>query len=426
MHDLREIFSEEQFGQTVEALQYRGFELTEGDRAVYYELRSLRSGQEDLRADKNRIAAQFKDSDDQRRAELREELATVESALESAKEQLEGVEPGFNDRMLRMPNISAPHVPIGGSEDENVEVSVHGEIKVLQGDVTLDHLTLGTRLGIIDNDNAAMLSGSKFSLLRGEGAVLKRALINFMLDSSTANGYEEVDAPYLVRPDIMQGTGQLPKFDDDMFKTTDNKGNPLYLIPTTEVTLTNLLRTHVFSPEELPYKLTGSSENFRREAGKSGQDTKGLIRNHQFPKIELVRVAHPDDSWESYYEMIDEASLVLETLGLPYRHLDLCTGDLGVAAMATRDLEVWLPSQGRYLEVSSVSNTGSYQSRRMGMKFLNPETGKREFVHTLNGTAVAVGRTLACILENGQNPDGSVDIPEALHDYTKFSRITTE
>lgn len=426
MHDLREIFSEEQFGLTVEALQYRGFELTEADRAAYQEVRGLRSGRDDLRAEKNRITGQFKDADNQTRVELRGELATVESAIAETEESLAEVEPGFTARMLSMPNVSAAHVPLGDTEDENIEVSVHGEIRVTQGNGTLDHLTLGTRLGIIDNDNATRLSGSKFSVLRSKGAVLKRALINFMLDSSTANGYEEVEVPYLVRPDAMQGTGQLPKFEDDMFRTTDNKGNPLYLIPTTEVPLTNLLKTHVFTPEELPYKLTGSSENFRREAGKSGQDTKGLIRNHQFPKIELVRIAHPDKSWESYYEMIDEASMVLEALGLPYRNLDLCTGDLGIAALATRDLEVWLPSQGRYLEVSSVSNTGAYQARRMGMKYLDPETGKREFVHTLNGTAVAVGRTIACILENGQNPDGSIDIPEALQDYTKFSKITVE
>jgi seryl-tRNA synthetase len=270
----------------------------------------------------------------------------------------------------------------------------------------------------------ARLSGTSFSLLRNEGAVLKRALVSFMLDAAAQKGYEEVEVPYLVKPDAMVGTGQLPKFEEDMFMTHDNRGNPLYLIPTTEVPLTNLMSDHVFSEGELPFKLTGYSENFRREAGKAGQDTKGLIRNHQFPKVELVRIDHPDHSWDSFQDMIGEAKGVLDALGLPYRALDLCTGDLGVAALATRDLEVWLPSQNRYLEVSSVSNTGDYQARRMGMKYLDTDTGKREFVHTLNGTAVAVGRTMACILENGQQADGSVVIPEVLHNYTHFSKLS--
>ncbi|HMS23632.1 MAG TPA: serine--tRNA ligase [Candidatus Saccharibacteria bacterium] len=422
MHDLRVLFSEEQFPASVEALDHRGFSLTETDQSIYQQIHTLQSEQDSLRADKNQISAQFRDSSEAEQALLRRVLGSVEIRMSELEESLADIEPSFHQRMLSMPNVSAEHVPIGESEEDNEVISTHGEPRTESW--TVDHLTLGTRLGIIDNKNAANLSGTKFSVLRNKGALLKRALVNFMLDQSTGNGYEEVEVPYLVRPEIMQGTGQLPKFEDDMFTTTDNKGNVLYLIPTTEVPLTNLLRDKIFTPDELPYKLTGYSENFRREAGKAGQDTKGLIRNHQFPKIELVRIAHPENSWESYYEMIDEAKFVLEALKLPSRTIELCTGDLGIAALSTRDLEVWLPSQNRYLEVSSVSNTGSFQARRMGMKFKDPVTGKREFVHTLNGTAVAVGRTMACILENCQNPDGSVDIPEVLQDYTKFKKIS--
>ena len=426
MHNLRELFSEEQFEASVEVLGHRGFDLNESDRDAYHNVHDLQIERDEFRAAKNRISEQFKDADTQNRVQLRDQIADIGSKLTVVEEALEAVEPSFTARMLSMPNISAAHVPIGVSEDDNVVISEHGEIRISKAGSMLDHLTLGTRLGIIDNENAAQLSGSKFSVLRSKGAVLKRALVNFMLDSAAGNGYEEVEVPYLVKPDVMQGTGQLPKFEDDMFQTTDNKGNPLYLIPTTEVPLTNLLRTHLFTTNELPYRLTGYSENFRREAGKAGQDTKGLIRNHQFPKIELVRITHPESSWDSFYEMIDEASLVLDALQLPYRTIDLCTGDLGIAALATRDLEVWLPSQNRYLEVSSVSNTGDFQARRMGMKYLDETTRKRDFVHTLNGTAVAVGRTLACIIENGQNPEGSIDIPEVLHDYTKFSKISLD
>ena len=207
-----------------------------------------------------------------------------------------------------------------------------------------------------------------------------------------------------------------------MFRTESNEGNPLYLIPTTEVPLTNMLRDHTFTEDELSVKLTGSSENFRREAGRAGADTKGLIRNHQFPKVELVRIAHPDTSWDDYSEMIEESSGLLEMLGLPFRTIELCDGDLGIAAHSTRDLEVWLPSRNGWLEVSSVSNTGEFQARRMGMKYKDGQ-GKRSYVHTLNGTSVAVGRTIAAILENGLQADGSVEIPEVLHDYTKFDVI---
>ena len=424
MHNLREIFSEELFEQTAEALSHRGFDLTENDRETYYAIRAGETSIHETRAQLNILSKQFGKASEDERARLREQTSQLKGYVQEEESRLAVTRDQFELRMLGVPNISAAHVPTGESDKDNVVISEYGTIPGFPEDKpAVDHLTIGTRLGIIDNENAAMLSGSKFSVYRGKGARLKRALINFMLDAATSNGYQEVEVPYLVRPDVLQGTGQLPKFEDDMFQTVDNKGNALYLIPTTEVPLTNLMKNHVFKVDELPYKLTGYSENFRREAGKAGQDTKGLIRNHQFPKIELIQIAHPDHSWDSYNKMIDEASFVLNALSLPFRTIELCTGDLGFAALSTRDLEVWLPSQNRFLEVSSVSNTGEFQARRIGMKYVEPETGNRKFVHTLNGTAVAVGRTMAALIENNQNPDGSVSIPEALQDYTKFDKI---
>ncbi len=424
MHDLRHLFSEDHFSANAENLAERGFSLTEDDRIAYFDILDEQRVVDGMRAEVNALSKQFPQATEEEREELRERVTTLRDEQAGVEAELSSKSEKFNDRMFWVPNFSAEHVPHGDDDTDNEVIFVHGEVDDNKGFVPRDHLDLGTELGIFDNESAAALSGSRFSIYRNKGARLKRALVNFMLDAAAGNGYEEVEVPYLVRPEIMRGTGQLPKFKDDMFTTTDNRGNTLYLIPTTEVPLTNMLKDRIFSHDELPYRLTGYSENFRREAGKAGKDTRGLIRNHQFPKIELVRIAHPETSWESYREMIDEACFVLDALRLPFRTVELCTGDLGFAALSTRDLEVWLPSQNRYLEVSSVSNTGDFQARRMGMKYLDPETKKREYVHTLNGTAVAVGRLLACIIENNQTADGSVEIPEALHEYTGFERIT--
>lgn len=425
MHNLREIFSNEGFGNAQEALSRRGGILTEADREVYYRLRALGQSEVDLNAVKNKIADSFRSADGQTREDLRARSAAAKFALGDIVVERGGIEPGFTERMWSLPNISADHVPAGDTDADNVVISQHGVDCIGATQVVVpDHLAIGSELGILDSTAAAALSGARFSVLRGQGAKLKRGLTSFLLDNATERGYQEVDVPLLLTEKTMRGTGQLPKFEDDMFTTKGNNGNVLYLAPTTEVALANLLRGHMFTSDELPTKLTGASENFRREAGKAGKDTKGLIRNHQFPKVELVRIAHPDTSWDDYYQMIDEARAPLDALGLPYQTVELCDGDLGISAHSTRDLEVWLPSQQRFLEVSSVSNTGEFQARRMGMKF-KEEDGTKRYVHTLNGTAVAIGRTIACLLENGFNPaDGSVAIPEALQDYVGFDTLT--
>lgn len=424
MHDLRGLFEvdEAQFETLQGEFAKRGAELTVEDQEDHFAISELKAGIEDTNWRKNVISLSFQDASKEERAELVKQAAQLGERRQELTELLSTRQTGFMHRMMLLPNFSASHVPPGESEEDNVTISEHLLDRIHNGPDTPDHLEIGTRLGIIDNKRAAVLSGSKFSLLRGNGATLKRALLNLMLDRATELGYEETDVPFLVRPEMMQGTGQLPKFEGDMFRTESNEGNPLYLIPTTEVPLTNMLRDHTFTEDELSVKLTGSSENFRREAGRAGADTKGLIRNHQFPKVELVRIAHPDTSWDDYSEMIEESSGLLEMLGLPFRTIELCDGDLGIAAHSTRDLEVWLPSRNGWLEVSSVSNTGEFQARRMGMKYKDGQ-GKRSYVHTLNGTSVAVGRTIAAILENGLQADGSVEIPEVLHDYTKFDVI---
>lgn len=425
MHNLREIFSDEGFGDAQEALSRRGGILTEEDRAIYYRLRTLGQSEVRLNAAKNEIADSFRSADGQTREDLKARSAATKVALGDIAVERGGIEPSFTERMWSLPNISAGHVPAGDTDADNVVISQFGVDRIDATQVGVpDHLAIGSELGILDSTAAAALSGARFSVLRGQGAKLKRGLTSFLLDNATERGYQEVDVPLLLTEETMRGTGQLPKFEDDMFTTKGNNGNILYLAPTTEVALANLLRGHMFTSDELPTKLTGASENFRREAGKAGKDTKGLIRNHQFPKVELVRIAHPDTSWDDYYQMIDEARAPLDALGLPYQTVELCDGDLGISAHSTRDLEVWLPSQQRFLEVSSVSNTGEFQARRMGMKF-KEEDGTKRYVHTLNGTAVAIGRTIACLLENGFNPaDGSVAIPEALQDYVGFDTLT--
>jgi seryl-tRNA synthetase len=317
--------------------------------------------------------------------------------------------------LLEMPNLPAADVPVGGDEDGNEEVRRWGDIPEFNFEPR-DHVELGQRLGFMDAEAAAKLAGARFTVLRGPLARLHRALAQFMLDVQTEeHGYQEVYLPYLVNADAMTGTGQLPKFGDDAFATTDEP--PRYLVPTAEVPMTNLVAGEIIEAEALPLMFTAQTPCFRREAGSHGKDTRGMIRQHQFEKVELVQIARPEDSMDALERLTGHAEAILQKLGLAYRAVVLCTGDMGFSARKTYDLEVWLPGQGAYREISSCSNCGDFQARRMQARWRNPETGKPELVHTLNGSGLAVGRTLIAIMENYQRQDGAITVPEPLRPY---------
>jgi seryl-tRNA synthetase len=312
-----------------------------------------------------------------------------------------------------LPNLAHESVPVGRDETANVEVSRWGTPRQFDFEVS-DHVDLGSGLGGLDFETAVKVSGSRFAVMRGGVARLHRALAQFMIDThSREHGYTEVYVPYLVNADSMFGTGQLPKFEADLFAVPKEDGAPLYLIPTAEVPLTNMVRDEVISADALPLKFVSHTPCFRSEAGSYGRDTRGMIRQHQFDKVELVRIEHPDQSWAALEELVGHAEAILQKLELPYRKIVLCTGDMGFSAAKTYDLEVWLPAQNAYREISSCSCTGAFQARRMQARFKNAQ-GKNELVHTLNGSGLAVGRTLVAILENYQQADGSVVIPKAL------------
>jgi seryl-tRNA synthetase len=321
---------------------------------------------------------------------------------------------------LGIPNLPDPSVPVGADEAGNVEQKRWGTPRAFDFEVR-DHVALGERNGWLDGETAAKLSGARFTVLRGGLARLHRALAQFMLDLHTGeHGYLETNVPLLVNAESMRGTGQLPKFEDDLFSTVVGEGEQAtkrYLIPTSEVPLTNIVRDEIVDASALPLRMTAHSMCFRAEAGSHGRDARGMIRQHQFEKVELVSIAKPDASDAEHERMTRCAEVVLEKLGLPYRRVLLCTGDMGFSARKTFDLEVWLPSQGTYREISSCSNCGDFQARRMQARWRNPETGKPELVHTLNGSGVAVGRALIAVMENYQQPDGSIAVPEALRPY---------
>jgi seryl-tRNA synthetase len=328
---------------------------------------------------------------------------------------LEAVEAERQELLLRLPNVPHESVPVGGSPADNVEVRRHGQPPVFSF-TPRPHWEIGTALGILDFERAARMSGARFAVLRGAGARLTRALIDFMLDLHTReHGYTEVEPPLLVRGQALVGTGNLPKFEADLFKIAGDWD--LYLIPTAEVPLTNLHREEVLDGGRLPLKYTAFTPCFRSEAGSYGADVRGLIRQHQFYKVELVKFAAPERSYDELETMTRDAEAVLARLGLPYRTVLLCTGDMGFASAKTYDIEVWLPSQQSYREISSCSNCEAFQARRAGIRFRRESTGRTEFVHTLNGSGVAVGRTIIAILENYQQADGSVVVPEALRPY---------
>lgn len=321
--------------------------------------------------------------------------------------------------MLRLPNIPHASVPDGNTDDDNVEMKKWGEIRNF-GFTPKAHWDLGTDLDILDFERAGKVTGSRFTILKGFGSKLERAILNYFMDTHSENGYEEVIPPYMVSRASMTGTGQLPKFEEDAFKLTEDD---YFLIPTAEVPVTNMYRNEIFAGEELPIKHVAYSACFRAEAGSAGRDTRGLIRQHQFNKVELVKFTKPEDSYQELDKLVADAERVLQGLGLPYRIVRICKGDLGFTAALKFDIEVWMPSYNRYVEISSCSNFEDFQSRRINIKYRETPKDKPKFVHTLNGSGVAIGRTMAAILENYQNEDGTITIPEALRPYFKGAEL---
>ncbi len=347
---------------------------------------------------------------------LMAEVAGIGDELKASEARLEAIRAELDAIALAIPNLPHDSVPHGRDENDNVEQHRWGTPRAFDFAVK-DHVELGAPNGWLDGDAAAKLSGSRFTVLRGPIARLHRALAQFMLDLHTSeHGYLEANVPLIVNADSMRGTGQLPKFEDDLFATQVGEAKR-YLIPTSEVPLTNLVRDEIVDDARLPLRLTAHSMCFRAEAGSYGKDVRGMIRQHQFEKVELVSIVRPEESYAEHERMTRCAEVVLERLGLPYRRVLLCTGDMGFAAAKTYDLEVWLPSQNTYREISSCSNCEAFQARRMQARWRNPATGKPELLHTLNGSGVAVGRALIAVMENYQNADGSIAVPDALRPY---------
>ena len=319
--------------------------------------------------------------------------------------------------LLNIPNIPNKDVPVGKDDSENIEIRKWGTPREFDF-VAKAHWDLGTDLGILDFERAAKITGARFTIFKAQGAMLERALINFMLTiHGIEHGYTEISPPFMVNRDSMTGTGQLPKFEDDAFRLDSDKD--FFLIPTAEVPVTNYHRDEILSEDDLPIKYAAYTPCFRKEAGSAGRDTRGLIRNHQFNKVEMVKFAHPDTSYDELEKLTNDAEEILQLLKIPYRVVNLCTGDLGFSSAKTYDIEVWMPSYNRYVEISSCSNFEDYQARRANIKFRDKSTKKTRFVHTLNGSGLAVGRTTAAILENYQRADGSIEIPEALIPYMR-------
>ena len=353
--------------------------------------------------------------------ELLAEVGGLGDKLKANEQALAEVQARLATIALGIPNLPHASVPLGKDENDNVEQSRWGTPRTFDFEVK-DHVELGERHGWLDADAGAKLSGARFTVMRGQLAHLHRALAQFMLDlQTTEHGYLECNVPVLVNADSMRGTGQLPKFADDLFATEVNE-TTRYLIPTAEVSLTNLVRDTIQEPADLPLRLTAHTLCFRAEAGSYGRDTRGMIRQHQFEKIEMVQIAPASQSYDQLEEMVGHAEKVLQALGLPYRRMLLCTGDMGFGASKTYDLEVWLPSQNTYREISSCSNFEDFQARRLQARVRNADSGKPELVHTLNGSGLAVGRTLVAVMENFQNADGSIDVPDVLQPYMRGAK----
>ncbi len=401
----------------VALLKKRGFEF---DAAAFLALeqtrKTVQTRTQDLQARRNNASKQigYAKSKGEDVTAIMTEVAGLGDQLKADEAQLSELQGELQALLQNVPNLPHASVPAGLSEADNVEVRKVGTPR--QFDFTAkDHTDVGTPLGL-DFDTGIKLSGARFTFMRGAIAKLHRALAQFMLDTQTEqHGYVECYTPYMVNAESLIGTGQLPKFEEDLFSLQHNESK-LYLIPTSEVTLTNTVRDQIVASHALPIKLTAHTPCFRSEAGSHGRDTKGMIRQHQFDKVEMVQIVHPDKSYEALEEMVGHAEHILQALNLPYRVVSLCMGDMGFGAAKTYDLEVWLPAQNTYREISSVSNCEAFQARRLQARFRN-EAGKPELVHTLNGSGLAVGRTLVAVLENYQNADGSVTVPEVLRPY---------
>ena len=379
--------------------------------------RDLISTVEDLRSSKNAINKSIgkPELSDEEKSDLLSKVGQINKKLKDSEQSLNDLSRQTRDLSLEIPNILNDTVPQGSSEDQNLEIRSWGEIPTFEFEPK-DHSELGEKTGGIDFESAAKISGSRFVVMKDGYAKLHRALKQFMLDFQTEeNGYTEMYVPNIVRSDCLEGTGQLPKFADDQYKIENEEA--LYLIPTAEVPLTNLIRESIIDEDELPIKMTAHTPCFRQEAGSYGKDTKGMIRQHQFEKVELVHIVKPDQSYDALEELTENAESILKQLNLPYRVMLLCSGDTGFSAAKTYDLEVWLPSQGRYREISSCSNCESFQARRMKARLKNTDTNQTEFPHTLNGSGLAIGRALIAVIENYQNEDGSVTVPEVLRPY---------
>lgn len=430
----------------VKQLNRRGFAFDSAAfSALEQERKAVQTRTQDLQAKRNNTSKQIgiAKSKGEDVSAILAEVAGLGEALKADEAMLEELQTKLQNVLLNVPNLPHESVPAGKSEVDNVEIRKIGTPRSFDFDIK-DHTDVGTPLGL-DFDTGIKLSGTRFTFMRGGIAKLHRALSQFMLDTQTEqHGYEECYTPYIVNADTLRGTGQLPKFKEDLFSVSrtaatffdafysgnsDVKGlvnilkaDEYYLIPTSEVTLTNTVRDEIVPLESLPIKLTAHTPCFRSEAGSYGRDTKGMIRQHQFDKVEMVQIVHPSKSYEALEEMVGHAENILKALELPYRVMSLCTGDMGFGAAKTYDLEVWLPAQNTYREISSVSNCEAFQARRLQARFRN-EQGKTEFVHTLNGSGLAVGRTLVAVLENYQNADGSVTIPKVLQPYMNSIQV---
>ncbi|PKO77690.1 MAG: serine--tRNA ligase [Betaproteobacteria bacterium HGW-Betaproteobacteria-15] len=396
-------------------------------QALESERKTLQTRTEELQSQRNSLSKQIgmlKGKGQHAEADaVMAQVSAMKAELESSAARLEVIQAELQNLLLAVPNLPHESVPVGAGEEGNVEVRRWGMPRTFDFDVR-DHVDIGEKLGL-DFDIGVKLSGSRFTFMRGPIARLHRALAQFMLDVQTQeHGYTECYTPYIVNGETLRGTGQLPKFEGDLFavKKGGQEGEEmpdtqaLYLIPTSEVTLTNVVRDTVLAEAELPIKMTAHTPCFRSEAGSAGRDTRGMIRQHQFDKVEMVQIVHPEKSYEALEAMTGHAEAILQKLGLPYRVMSLCTGDMGFGASKTYDLEVWVPAQSTYREISSVSNCEAFQARRLQARFKNAQ-GKNELVHTLNGSGLAVGRALVAVLENNQNADGSVTVPEVLRPY---------
>jgi len=408
-----------QLDATAERLAVRGYKLDKGAiEAIEAERKAVQTETQELQNLRNTRSkaigvAKGKGEDT---SALMAEVAGIGDRLKANEHRLAAVQAKLADIALGIPNLADASVPHGNDETQNVEQRRWGTPRTFDFAVK-DHVELGAHKGWLDGETGSKLSGARFTVLRGELARLHRALAQFMLDLHTnEHGYLECNVPLLVNPESMQGTSQLPKFEEDLFSTTVGE-TKRYLIPTAEVSLTNIVRDEIVDAAALPMRMTAHTPCFRAEAGSYGKDVRGMIRQHQFEKVELVSIAKPTESFDEHERMTRCAEVVLEKLNLPYRRVLLCTGDMGFAAAKTYDLEVWLPSQQTYREISSCSNCTDFQARRMQARWRNPDTGKPELVHTLNGSGVAVGRALIAVMENYQNADGSIDVPDVLQRY---------